>query len=263
MVSINKEQCIGCGACVKDCVQSNIKVEDKKAVVNVPCFLCGHCIAVCPMKAVSMDDYKMNEVVEYREQHFHVESENLLNMIKFRRSIRDFKDIQVEDEKLKLVLEAGRFTETGSNSQGVRFIVIQNELDVFKKMVWEEWYELSSDFCEKKLPYGEIFMKFYEVYKNDPSNDRLFFNAKTVLITAAEYPLDAGLASANMELMAASLQLGMLFDGFVVRVLESSEKIKKWLGLDGKKAVSCMLLGYPNVTYHRTVPRREIDVIQK
>lgn len=33
-VIINKEKCVGCGLCVKDCVGSDINIVDNKAVAS-------------------------------------------------------------------------------------------------------------------------------------------------------------------------------------------------------------------------------------
>ena len=95
MFSVNKEKCIGCSQCVKDCPVSTISLVDNKAEINNErCFKCGHCIAICPVEAVSTDDYNMEDVIPYDNDSFTVEADNLLNFIKFRRSVRrkDRKD---------------------------------------------------------------------------------------------------------------------------------------------------------------------------
>ena len=100
MFNVNKEKCIGCSQCVKDCPVSAISLVDNKAEINNErCFKCGHCIAICPVEAVSTDDYNMEEVIPYDKESFSVEADNLLNFIKFRRSVRRFKDKEVEKEK--------------------------------------------------------------------------------------------------------------------------------------------------------------------
>ena len=53
MVIVDTEKCIGCGACEKDCLLSEIHVIEGKAVPNnKTCFNCGHCVAICPVGAV-------------------------------------------------------------------------------------------------------------------------------------------------------------------------------------------------------------------
>lgn len=92
MMSVDKNKCIGCKLCVKDCIVRDIELLDGKAnIKNISCFKCGHCIAVCPKNAVSTDDYNMDEVRGCNKEEFSIEAENLLNFIKVRRSIRSFK----------------------------------------------------------------------------------------------------------------------------------------------------------------------------
>ena len=132
-MKVDKEKCIACGMCVKDCIVRDIEIVDNKAEIkNEKCFKCGHCIAICPKDAVSSDVYDMNEVKPYNKEEFDISPDNLLNFIKFRRSTRHFKDKDVEKEKLEKILEAGRFTQTGSNSQNVSYVVVKDSLDKLK-----------------------------------------------------------------------------------------------------------------------------------
>lgn len=124
MILIDQNKCIGCGLCAKECLPTAIIMKDKKpAVRNQICMECSHCVSVCPVDAVEMSDYDKSEVVEYNKESFDIEPERMLNTIKFRRSIRHFKDKKVEKEKLENILEAGRYTPTASNRQMTRYIV--------------------------------------------------------------------------------------------------------------------------------------------
>lgn len=46
MIQINKELCIGCGKCVKDCPVFCISITDHKASASGDCMNCGHCAAL-------------------------------------------------------------------------------------------------------------------------------------------------------------------------------------------------------------------------
>ncbi len=46
MVTIDSTLCTGCGKCVADCIAKNLRIQEKKAVVQKECFLCGHCVNV-------------------------------------------------------------------------------------------------------------------------------------------------------------------------------------------------------------------------
>lgn len=53
-VKIDKETCIGCGACVDVCPVSALTMEDGKAVCDEgACIDCGACIGTCPVQAIS------------------------------------------------------------------------------------------------------------------------------------------------------------------------------------------------------------------
>ena len=53
--TIDRELCIGCGACVKVCLTDTITLKKEKAVVTGQRSLsCGHCAAVCPTGAVQV-----------------------------------------------------------------------------------------------------------------------------------------------------------------------------------------------------------------
>ncbi len=54
------------------------------------------------------------------------EEENMLEVIKQRRSIRKFNDEALTKEELEVIVEAGRYAPTGGNSQSVHFTVISN-----------------------------------------------------------------------------------------------------------------------------------------
>ena len=129
MVQIDQEKCIGCGLCAADCISLNIEVTEKKAQVKKDCFLCGHCVAVCPAGAVSIPEYEMADVEEYDPQSFHLDPEQLLHSIKFRRSIRNYKDKKVEQDVLAKLLQAGRYTVTAKINQDCCFIFVLQEID--------------------------------------------------------------------------------------------------------------------------------------
>ena len=60
-------------------------------------------------------------------------------VLKKRRSIRRFKQIPVEDEKLSEMLEAARFAPSGSNTQKFRYYVVRDKnvvKEIFKHTKW-------------------------------------------------------------------------------------------------------------------------------
>ncbi|SHH81232.1 nitroreductase family protein [Clostridium grantii] len=273
MMKVNSEKCIGCGQCVKDCFARDIEITEGKANIrNVTCFKCGHCIAVCPTNAISTDEYNMDDVVEYNKEQFQVDSDNLLNFIKFRRTIRQFKDKDVEIEKISKIIEAGRFTQTGSNMQDVSYVVVKEQMKEVKELTFESLKNIGEHMLANLTPetmmykgYAEMWVRMYSAYKEDSTkNDNLFFNAPALIVVTAKSEVNGALASSNMELMTNALGLGTFFSGFFVRAAKGNKAIEELLGLkEGNEIVTCMVIGYPDVKYKRTTPRKEADISWK
>lgn len=260
MVTIDQKLCIGCGACVKDCLGAYITLTDKKASVKGPCLKCGHCVAVCPVNAVSIPEYDMDDVEECRWETAPIDAEALLRTIKSRRSIRRYKPEKVSEKKLQKLVQAGRYAATAKNLQDCHFVIVQKDLEKLKRLVWEQIDRLTaaSDELEPELlPYAG----FNERRKKDPEDDYLFRNAPAVIYIFSERGLDAGLAAENMELMAVAEGMGILYNGYLARISDQNTELKEWFGLTGKKIAACMLAGFPDVTYKRTAPRRRANVV--
>ena len=259
MVRVDQEKCIGCGLCAADCLAFNIQLNGEKAEVKGECLECGHCVAVCPVNAVSIEGYDMEDIEEYEEESFKVNPENLLRAIKFRRSIRFYKEEKVTEKDLQMLAQAGRYTATAKNNQDCHFVFVQEEREELKERVWGFIDALGKNVDKALLPY----VAFNRRRLKDPTDDYLFRNAPVVLFVTSDWPVDAGLAAQNIETMANALGMGALYNGFLARIADANVELKKWLGIEGKTIKACLLLGYPDRTYRRTAPRKEGNVIWK
>lgn len=248
-VTINNEKCIGCGKCVSDCVGSHLRIENGKAVPgSAGCIGCGHCYAICPMEAVTVSGVEpdQGELVSMTE----FDSARLLQAMKSRRTIRQFKPDAVEPEKLQMILEAGRYAPTGSNSQTVNFTILGSRQEEIEGI------------CVNTFRKGVgAAGKLSDFLKNFKIDDRFFFKgAPLVIVVSSKSAVDAGLASSYMELMAESLGLGVLYSGFFIACTRMLPKLRGILKLPkGHKAVTCMVIGYPNVKYCRIPGRNDIQ----
>lgn len=268
MFNVNSEVCIGCGLCVKDCLVRDIEmVEGKASIKNKACFKCGHCVAVCPVKAISTDEYNMEDVVEYKKETFDIGAENLLNFIKYRRTIRQYQEKDVENEKLSQIIEAGRFTPTATNSQDVAYVVVKEDISKLRditmdtlKVMGEKILETSED--KKMRMYAKMWLNMHKIYQVDPKKgDGLFYNAPSLIIVTAKNPTNGDLASGNMELMTNALGLGSVYCGFFIVAAEQNREIGKFLNVpEDRKIVSCLVVGYPAVKYKRTTPRKSAEI---
>lgn len=256
--------------CIKDCPLNNIQLKNFKATINHEnCIKCGHCLAVCPVKAISTDDYDMNEVQNYQKETFNVDANHLMNLMKFRRSTRQFKKQAVEQDKVLKIIEAGRFSPTGLNVQDVSYIVINNNLETLKNLTYESLKEKADYILSHPTPategltkYAKIWLSSYLAFKSDPTkHDRIFFHAPLVILIVASNPLNGALAASNMELMINALNLGTCFNGFFQMALKDYDPLLNFLSLkDANQVVAALNIGYPNVSYKRTVPRKKATI---
>lgn len=260
MIEIDVKKCIGCGQCAQDCIMKNIAMVAKRAKRKGMCFNCGHCVAICPGNAICIPNYDMDDVQEYDEQTFTISPENFLNAVKFRRSMRKFRDMPLEKEVLEKVIQAGRYSATGVNMQDVKFIVLQDELEEAKELIWKGTHAFTDMLEETKDERAPMFRMFCDAYDENKKNDRLFFNAPAAIVMAANSPQSAMIAAANMEMMAVASGLSVLYDNYIVYSVNSSPEAKEWLDVGNKEVVIALLVGYPGVQYKRTAPRRKANI---
>lgn len=271
MLRIDEKICVGCGQCASECFYGKIAMEGNKAkMADFACWNCNHCIGLCPVGAISDDSVDMGQVIPYRKETFEVPSENLFNMIRFRRSIRMFRPDPVEDDVLLSLLEAGRYSPTGSNRQELSYTVLKKRLPEIRDMAIETFGalvkrndldEISRAF-DGNLSYKEFWERNYPAYK-ETGKDALFYNAPVVIVVTGPKDdlslVDAGIATSNIELLAETKGLGVCYIAFFQTACSINPELEKAIGLAKKEQIlAVMAMGYPALQFHRTVPRNPV-----
>ena len=262
MIRIDLAKCVGCGKCVYDCFPGAIRMAEAPEVTRPDaCIGCGHCVAICPVGAVCLDDMPGDDIAPCRNE---VSPDNLLALMRSRRSCRHYLEKPVPDEALSQLLSAARSCPTAKNLQATRFIVVRKQIPELLNLALEALGEAGARMLESAAAPDEKrragnFVRWQEKHLQDPAFDPLFFHAPLLLlfVSPKEAAYDAAGAAAYTELMAASMGLGCLYSGYFTACAAMSPAIRDVLGIsDDERLVRCLVLGYPDVSYSRTAPRK-------
>lgn len=260
MITIDENRCNACGECVSICEVRDINILNEKAhPLGVDCTECGHCVAVCPQNAIILLGYNQNEIIEYKPGDFDVDPLIFSNFMKFRRSTRKFKARKVETDKINAILEAGRYSPTACNNQNLSYVVIDKEMDIVRDMLWE-----GANIYATKNKDRYLLSRYHEYIESGKSSDCLLYGCSQIIFVLSSDENDACIASSRMELMAHSLGLGALFLGYGKLAVEASPILQNYLGENEKSKTQVVLaLGYADIKWQRTVPRKDIKVSWK
>ena len=213
---------------------------------------------------------------------------NVFEAIATRRSIRKFTSQDVPMEILGVVIDAGRYAPTGSNSQNVHYVVLTSldQIAELRKMTINFYDKMFSRIRGRfgmfivSLVAGRKIAEYLREsfpkldYANElikQGKDRLFYHAPVVILAHAESWdrssfFNCSVALYNCSLMAHTLRLGCCFNGILVNATNLSRKIKGWLGIPADhKCYSAMTLGFPDARYLRLVRRHppKVDKIMR
>lgn len=267
MITINRERCVGCGLCVKDCFTNDIVLSEGKAHAKGDfCFECGHCLAICPTNAITLNDFPVSDIIDVSSEN-QLDPATLLRWLKTRRTVRSFTEEQVSEQDLQQILEMGKYAPKAGNLQNVSYVVVQERIAEVKKLAAESLYALS-DLSEeqKKIPnmpfYASKWKKIYENLHTPDAPDLLFFDAPLVIVVFSPSEINACIAAAYMESMVYALGLGMVYSGFTTRAVNASPNLKDLFGVqESEIARATLVIGHPAVEYRRSAPKKNPGIL--
>lgn len=275
-IKIEKESCIKCGKCAQVC-PSGIMVKDrssKEINLSYPehCIGCGHCVDVCPSDSVIHSDFPAEHVhpIDYSQMP---SPEQVMLLIKSRRSNRTITSKPVPQELLEQIVEAARYAPTATNSRQISFTLITEP----EKLLQISNYTIGVFNSLAKLllnPVVKLLLKPFmqDTYKYVPmfeslkqehaeGKDPILRKATALLIIHTPKSNrfgceDANLAYQNASLMAQSLGVSQVYMGFVLTAIKQDSKnmFNSITGVDGK-VQAIMALGMPAFKYPKYVDR--------
>ena len=126
---VNIERCVKCGKCVKDCPTNTLEMKDGVPSVRdgkgVGCIRCQHCLAVCPEAALTLDGVNSESLVPLADMPIPPPNE-VANLIRSRRSIRQYVRENVPREDIDALLETLKYVPTGCNNMDLTFVVVDD-----------------------------------------------------------------------------------------------------------------------------------------
>ncbi len=280
-LDIEQSSCIRCGRCVKVCPDRIFVLPDTKGEVKIvhpeECISCGHCVSVCPTDSVKHSEFPAEKIhpIDYQKIPM---PEQVMLLLKARRSNRTITRKPVPVEMLDAIVEAAHMAPTASNSQNVSYTLIT---DPDKLRQVSEYTIRVFDGILKKLenPILKPLLKrlFADIYKSIPAlknlkieheagKDPILRNATALLFihTPGSYRFgceDANLSYQNASIMAQALGVSQIYMGFVLSAIKQDRKkqLADMLGIEGR-IHAIMALGMPAFLYPNYPDRKELRI---
>lgn len=266
---IDEKKCRKDGICVAECPLRILELKDTSST-PVPidgaedlCMRCGHCVAVCPHGAFSLSDMNTADCPPMRKEMF-LGADHAEHFLRSRRSIRNYQDKEIEREKLVELIDIARYAPTGSNSQQVRWLVI-NSREKVRHMAGIV-VDLMRYLINEKHPMAGKYRLPVILNAWESGVDLISRGAPALIVAHApkDYMLaqtDSTIALTFLDLAAPSFGLGSCWAGFLMVAASQWPPLQQALSLpDGNACFGVMMIGYPKYEYYRLPLRREAEI---
>jgi len=268
---INTEKCTRCGLCIDDCPASIIEFnDDNLPTITVKkqdsCYKCQHCLAICPTAALSIlghDPLQSRSLIDALP-----DPDRLETLIRGRRSVRRYRDEDLDPALIRSLLDTAWQSPTGVNDRRVRFSLIdrREELDIFRKETYEALGRLAT---ADKLPEERKFFAGIVNRWQEQGIDIIFRGAPHLLVASA--PRDAAtplpdclISLAYFELFAQSLGVGTVWNGlFKWTIDELVPQLRQRLNIPDQHLIGyAMAFGKPAIQYERTIDHGPAEIVR-
>ena len=267
LITIDQSKCQRCGFCARACPVGIIALGEGFPTTGFPttiekiekgCITCGHCVAACPNGALSHCRISAAECTPL-EDGWRLTPEQVGQLIKGRRSIRNFRKEPLKQDVIEQLLDIVRYAPTGMNTQTVSWKVILDEQEIqFLSLAVIEWLRT----LEGEQVHGiKGMLKAWE-----KGRDPILRKAPALIIAhgAVDDPMvsaSATIALATLDLAALSFGLGTCWAGFLYQAALSSSGVATALGLPpGHRMYGGVMIGYPEFEYSRIPTRKPAEV---
>ena len=160
----------------------------------------------------------------------------VLNVIKQRRSVRAYQEEQIKEDELQTILEAALWAPSAHNTQPWHFTVIQDR-DLICQMNAVCIQDMAKSPVEWMARMGQ-------------SDRSIFYNAPTVIVVSGkkedlfEPLIDCSAAVQNLLLAAEALDIGSCWIGLIRFLFDHAEEVEKLHLPEGYTPFYAVCLGY-------------------
>ena len=266
---IDTETCTRCGRCIVDCLPGAIDANTMQ-LDRERCIRCSHCSAICPVAAVSWNG-DPGEALDSPDVD---PARSLAHVIQRRRSVRHFRNQALPDSLVAEIIRVTNHAPTGTNSRGVGITVINSpeKMQEFSGLALRFFRRLARLLLNPitipcMLPFiglrGIRRLKGYRgfLYPDSIADNKLTHGAPALFVfhtdKSSSCPAEDGVIWATTAaLYAESLGIGTCYNGFLVRGINLSRGLRRWLGVPaGHTVYETFLAGMPRYRYHRAAHR--------
>ncbi|MFX1504124.1 MAG: nitroreductase family protein [Promethearchaeota archaeon] len=285
-IEVDLTICIKCEACVRECPLRLYYIRENKLVMrrltDIACMECGHCLAVCPVDAIKLKNFPIENIVEITEEFDVPTYDMFLNLIKLRRSVRQFKQQPIPEDIWNKLIEAGRLAPTGHNDQLIHFTIVRNQelLEKFSNEITRGFKELSvlyEDLKKRSQVKSIVPKEFRELVKGvlqgfkdtlkgiERGEEFWRWRGEIIIIHAlkktSSLAQDCSLAASNIMLAAETLGLGTCSLGLATAAINLFESVANIVNLPKTHVAAYSLaVGFPKVKYFRIPARQSAKV---
>jgi ferredoxin len=284
-IRLNTEKCTGCGLCVSVCKDFSLIVVEKKVKLGPDscfgCVGCGHCMAICPSGAIEIHGREISpdDLFDLPDKSLAADYSQLLALLQRRRSIREFKEEEVDDALIDKILIAAKTAPMGLPPSDVNVLVLDgvaktrafakdfcDYLDSMRWMVSKWFIALMRPFWGKAN--DEMFRGFlrplFNIYSGRMKEGINLVNYDAPLAMyfyGSPYtdPADPIVAATHAMIAAESLGLGTCMLGAVHPFIQNGGKAKKFREKHGIRFLSkegvFVIFGHPAVKYKKGIQR--------
>ncbi len=177
----------------------------------------------------------------------------VLEVIKSRRSVREYKPDQISQESLEKIIEAGIYAPTAHNQQPWHFTVIQNTelLNRINTYVREEMCKSDSDWIKRMGSKPDF---------------KVTYDAPTLVIVSAKqdamaWGADCAAAIQNMLLTAESMDIGSVWLGLMRFYFANTKEMAELNIPEGYEPYYGVSFGHKADKRIQPAPKRKLDVV--